>query len=129
MAAPTHVIVCGGRKYRPTAFDADSLAQWLRHLAPVVLHHGGAPGVDTWAAAIGDRMPDVEVVAHPTAWREHGRAAGPIRNREMLAAATVDDVLPRVCAFPGGPGTDDMVRLASRADCLIWRPYPPVGMG
>jgi len=44
-------------------------------------------------------------------WRTHGKAAGPIRNQQML-----DEGRPHlVVAFPGGTGTADMVRRAKAA--------------
>lgn len=47
--------------------------------------------------------------------RKHGRAAGPIRNQQML-----DEGKPHlVVAFPGGTGTADMVRRAQAAGVLV----------
>jgi len=65
---------------------------------------GCAPGADTlgteWAEAKGIQ------VARPADWNTHGRAAGPIRNQQML-----DEGKPElVVSFPGGRGTADMVR-------------------
>jgi K+-sensing histidine kinase KdpD len=59
----------------------------------------------------------------PARWERHGRAAGPIRNRELLEQAiaraeahtspgSVASVL--VVAFPGGPGTASLVQQARR---------------
>jgi len=50
----------------------------------------------------------VPFTEYPAQWRVHGKAAGPIRNLQML-----DEGKPvLVLAFPGGPGTADMVRKA-----------------
>ena len=68
----------------------------------------------------------------PAQWERHGRAAGPIRNRELLAQAiaravahtspgSIASVL--VVAFPGGSGTASLVqearRMASRSPVPI----------
>jgi hypothetical protein len=45
------------------------------------------------------------------AWHEHGRGAGPIRNRQMLEEGRPDLVV----AFPGGHGTAGMIKLALKA--------------
>jgi hypothetical protein len=71
---------------------------------------GCAHGADTlgieWAEARG-----IEVARFPADWNVHGRAAGPIRNQQML-----DEGRPNlVVAFPGGRGTADMVRKAREA--------------
>ncbi len=52
---------------------------------PVMLVHGGATGADTMASDEWRklRLPSEE---HPADWERHGKAAGPLRNREMVAA-------------------------------------------
>jgi hypothetical protein len=47
----------------------------------------------------------------PANWKKHGRAAGPMRNQQMLDEGKPDLVI----AFPGGSGTADMVRRAKAA--------------
>jgi len=47
-------------------------------------------------------------------WNRHGRAAGPIRNREMAAYAD------GVCLFKGGRGTASMYREAVKAGLVIY---------
>lgn len=47
----------------------------------------------------------------PALWDVHGKAAGPIRNQQML-----DDWEPDlIIAYPGGAGTADMVRRGQKA--------------
>ncbi len=59
----------------------------------------------------------------PDQWQRHGRAAGPIRNRELLEQAIARaeahtspgyQVSVLVVAFPGGAGTASLVRQARR---------------
>jgi hypothetical protein len=59
----------------------------------------------------------------PAQWERHGRAAGPIRNRELLQQAIAKAVAHTspgslasvlVVAFPGGAGTASLVREARR---------------
>ena len=47
----------------------------------------------------------------PADWKTHGKAAGPIRNKQMLDEGKPDVVV----AFPGGKGTANMVKLAREA--------------
>ncbi|WP_255015707.1 SLOG family protein [Cyanobium sp. BA20m-p-22] len=86
------------------------------------LLHGGARGADRAIGRAAFQLGwPVEVL--PADWRRHGRAAGPIRNRELLelaisraealsSAAVPVSVL--VVAFPGGAGTASLVREARR---------------
>lgn len=118
-AGGLRVLVCGGRGFG----DYEALAAILdafRADHPIaVLIHGAAEGADRtagdWAAARAVAM-DV----YPADWDTHGRAAGPLRNEQMLAEGKPDLVV----AFPGAHGTATMIRLARRADVPVWKPMP-----
>jgi len=72
-----------------------------------VIISGGAPGADTlaleWASTYG--IPTIEMEAN---WGFYSKAAGGIRNEWMLKWAQPDLVI----AFPGGPGTRNMIHAA-----------------
>lgn len=75
-----------------------------------VVISGGAAGVDTWAADHA-RARGLAVEVFPADWRTHGRAAGPIRNGQIVAAADL------VYAVWDGKsrGTQDTIRKAKAA--------------
>ncbi|MGQ3297700.1 DUF2493 domain-containing protein [Reyranella sp.] len=106
------VLVCGGRTYR----DMREVSRVLDGLAPkpTLIIHGGAFGADScaseWAYKRG--VPEQRFAAD---WKTHGRAAGPIRNQQMLDEGRPDLVV----AFPGGTGTADMVRRAKAAGVRV----------
>ena len=86
------------------------------------LFHGAAPGADQRIAIAAQQL-GWPVTALPADWPRHGRAAGPIRNRQLLDRAdrlvqhhsTPNQPLAvLVIAFPGGPGTASLVHLARR---------------
>ena len=60
-------------------------------------------------------MNDVPCRVYPADWKANAKAAGPIRNAEMLADFKPDTVI----AFPGGRGTADMVRKAKAAGVRV----------
>ncbi len=87
-----------------------------------LLLHGGARGAD---AAIGRAAHQLgwSSLVMPAHWKRHGRAAGPIRNRELLEQAIARaeahtspgyQVSVLVVAFPGGTGTASLVQQAKR---------------
>ena len=72
-----------------------------------LLIHGAATGADRLAQAWARNrlIPDREFDAN---WPEHGSAAGVIRNQQMIDEGKPDLIV----AFPGGPGTADLVQRA-----------------
>lgn len=113
------LIACGGREYRLTKSDKDYLDS-IHFMFPIKeLRTGGCRGADLDAEAWA-RENHIPVRTFPADWEKHGKAAGPIRNGEMLAGAD------GVVAFPGGRGTADMLKQAGRARLLLWnRAKPP----
>jgi hypothetical protein len=106
------LLVCGGRDFN----DAGLLSRALDAFsgADVELCHGGVLGADSMAGEHAKRRGWSVRVFHAD-WRKHGKAAGPIRNRQMLAEFKPDIVV----AFPGGRGTADMVRISRKAGVTV----------
>ena len=109
------IIVCGGRDYgNRTAISRVLLA--LDHRV-VTIVHGDCP---TGADAIADELAGdygwgpFDIVPFPADWKTHGKAAGPIRNQQMLDAGA-----DLVIAFGGGKGTADMVERARKAVIVV----------
>ena len=78
-----HILVTGSRQWTDSTTIAAVLRRWR---APgVVLVHGGARGADRIAAAIW-RAWGLPTEEHRADWDRHGRGAGRVRNRLMVAA-------------------------------------------
>jgi hypothetical protein len=113
------ILVCGGRDYA----DYDRFHE-IMHLhaadASVIIEGGHRPPIDPrtkrrrmrsadylafrWALAN-----DITVITVPAKW-DDGAWAGPARNKKMA------DMKPDAAiAFPGGKGTEDMVRRLKKA--------------
>jgi YspA, cpYpsA-related SLOG family len=122
----TTVLVCGSRdgplseverRWPHQALDAFDRQQSIGHVI-----QGGAGGFDSLAydwAKSRKRM-CTTVWAD---WHRHGRAAGPMRNEKQLAfLLRITQPHERVVlAFPGGDGTEGMVRLARESSVPVWR--------
>jgi hypothetical protein len=108
------VLVCGGRDYADQAMlfgILDMLAE-VHGIWRII--QGGADGADR-LARMWCHTRRCEMENYPADWRKHGRAAGPIRNQQMLDEGHPDLVV----AFPGGKGTADMVRRAKAASIEV----------
>ncbi len=104
------ILVCGGRNFHKTDIVYTQL-EWINQTYGIEeMCQGGARGVDTIAAGWAGFM-RVPNRTYPAAWYEYGKNAGPIRNKHMLEHFKPDLVV----AFPGGPGTANMIKLAEGA--------------
>ena len=118
------VIAAGGGRdlaWSHQRVAAELLARTGGRLVHLLLH-GGARGADAAIARAAHQLGWCSLVM-PAEWGRHGRAAGQIRNRELLEQAiaravahtspgSIASVL--VVAFPGGAGTASLVQQARR---------------
>lgn len=103
------VLIFGGRD-----LNATRVRDWLTHYALETLGlaeleqidvviQGGQSGADE-GGMLWSKRHSLRMLEYPALWRTHGRAAGPIRNQQML-----DEGRPTIAiGFPGGNGTKDM---------------------
>jgi len=108
------LVIAGGRNLR---LLTEAQIRWLdaihAELDVTEVVSGACRGADlageTWA-----RSRSIPVIRFPANWDAHGRAAGPIRNKQMA------DYADAVALFPGGRGTDSMRRSARGASKPIF---------
>lgn len=122
------VLVCGSRTFvdeEPVERVLDGIdyheSSWNN---PMVVIEGGARGADAlaeaWVAGFGTEYPKAHE-QYPADWETHGKAAGPIRNQQMIARGKPDVVW----AFINKPleksvGTADLVRKARKAGIPVY---------
>lgn len=105
------VLVCGGRDYA----DWARVKEVLDALKVTHIIHGAARGADSLGGRYATEH-DILSSEFPALWDKYGRAAGPIRNKQMLTEAKPDLVV----AFPGGRGTANMVKQAEKAGVSVY---------
>ena len=107
------VLICGGRDFdNRTAIRNALISLCASEDGVDVVIEGAAPGADALAREAAEDF-GITVETYPADWDKHGKAAGPIRNQQMLDEGKPDLVL----AFPTpqSRGTWDMVRRARKA--------------
>lgn len=82
------VLVCGSRNFKDKEKMEDVLKQWDIH----TIIEGEARGADTLAREYAERH-GIPVDKYPALWDKHGKAAGPIRNAQMLREGRPDVVI------------------------------------
>ena len=116
------VLVCGGRDFDDWELLKTNLQNRLAgHPRNLTIIQGGAKGADflskVWAKWITYHGWSVEVEEYPAEWKKYGKSAGHIRNTQMLVEGKPDVVF----AFPGGSGTENMIRQAEKANIQVLR--------
>lgn len=110
------LLVCGGRDFAGYNLLQDTLDAIRKDTGIDLMIQGGASGADALAARWAKKR-GITVLTFMAAWHRHGKAAGPLRNQQMIEEGKPDLVI----AFPGGRGTDDMVWRALQAGIEVRR--------
>lgn len=105
------VLVCGSRNFENWPWVHAELDK-LEGVGTII--EGGATGVDRIAQEWGIRK-GWTIETYAANWVKHGKAGGPIRNKQMLDEGKPDLVI----AFPGGKGTANMVKQAREAGVKV----------
>jgi hypothetical protein len=105
------VLICGDRHWA----DQAKIHQALNALEGVSLViEGECQGADLLGREVAEAL-GIPVRPFPADWRRYGRAAGPVRNQQMLDEEQPDQVLAFHPDLARSKGTADMVRRARKA--------------
>lgn len=109
------VLICGDRHWT----DYDLLHNWLVRISERTyiecVIEGEARGADSIGRAVAVSM-GIPFLPVPADWVKYGRAAGPIRNMEMLMKGDPTLVLAFHDNIEASKGTKDMVGRAKKAN-------------
>lgn len=108
------ILVTGDRNWNDEQCIYDALASYQ---GDHTLIHGAARGADTIATNAA-KLLGWGIVAFPANWAAYGRAAGPLRNQEMLETGP-DLVIAFHPDLTKSKGTRDMVTRARRAGIRV----------
>lgn len=111
------ILVCGPRDWT----DATVMFYAMRgiHTGDIeFVIHGGCRGVDALAGNWAMEN-EIQQVIFPAKWKRNGRAAGPIRNQQMLDEGKPDLVIAIQPKDRDTRGTQDMIRRARKAGVRV----------
>jgi hypothetical protein len=116
-----NVVVTGSRDFKDSALVFKTMDLFYHCIQNLFV--GDAKGVDyfcyTWAV-----QRSVNYQMFTADWTMNGRAAGPMRNKDMLTSAnkkTPENYPLILLAFPGGIGTENCVKQAKAMDIQVLR--------
>lgn len=105
------LLVCGGRNWSNKSFLYDTLDYAHKNTYVSVVIEGEARGADTlarmWAESRG-----IPVERYPASWDKYGKAAGAMRNLQMLVEGKPDVVFAFHQNIYASKGTRNMVHQA-----------------
>ena len=115
------LLVCGGRHFALYPETSILLNKLSSDISISTIIEGGANGADALAARWvyhRNQLGNGYMIAHiqyPADWDKFGKAAGHIRNAQMLSEGKPDIVL----ALPGGTGTQNMIDRSLKAQKTV----------
>jgi len=108
---PIRVLICGSRYWT----DREAIRNVMKTFPKdTVIIEGEARGADTIAREEAEAL-GLVVLPFPANWKEQGRAAGPIRNAQMLSEGKPNVVLAFHENIDESKGTKDMLKRAQKA--------------
>ena len=102
------VLICGDRNYK----DWVRIQEYLDTLQKrTIIIHGGARGADSIAGNLATSL-KMKVIKFPADWDKYGKAAGVLRNQQMLDEGQPSLVVYFHKDLENSKGTKDMVTRA-----------------
>lgn len=104
------LLICGDRNWS----DGNVIREVIEKFKPELIIEGEARGADTLARLSANTL-GIETLKFPADWEKYGRAAGPIRNSQMLKEGNPDVVVGFHYKVDESKGTRDMLTRAKKS--------------
>ena len=103
------ILICGDRNYKDWIKVQDNLNTIPR---TAIIIHGGARGADSLAGKLATSL-KMKVIKFQADWDKYGKAAGVLRNQQMLDEGHPDLVVYFHKDIENSKGTRDMLKRAT----------------
>jgi len=113
------VLICGDRNWRDQLMIIETISRAHETFPITLLIDGDARGADRMAGLVAKKL-GLNRAVYPANWELYGKAAGPIRNQQMLDDGRPTEVWVFHDSLESSKGTADMVRRAKRAGIPVW---------
>jgi putative aminopeptidase FrvX len=109
------ILFCGDRNWSNYKVICEVMAE----LRPTLVIEGEAAGADSLAREVAEDYL-IAVQPFPADWKKYGRAAGPIRNTQMLKEGQPEMVVAFHDDITTSKGTKNMVEQAKKAGIQVY---------
>lgn len=114
------ILFCGDRNWNDRKAIKLVMQRLATNLGNLIVIEGEAPGADSLARDIAQEDFAFKTEPYPADWDRFGRAAGPIRNKEMLQGGKPDGVVAFHNNIVESKGTANMIAQARKAGIPVW---------
>jgi hypothetical protein len=112
------LLITGDRNWKDESSICSVIDMFAEIYPDLEVIHGGANGADSIAGDLAE-FREIKVLVFRADWSKYGRAAGPIRNQQMLDEAKPNMVYAFHPDLKNSRGTLDMVKRARKANLPV----------
>lgn len=112
------VLICGDRNWSNKDVIKRELLPLKEHNPNITIVTGACKGADLLSEEIAKQL-GFQVKSYPANWTKYNRAAGPIRNQQMIDENNVDLVLAFHSDIENSKGTKDMINRAKKKNIPV----------
>lgn len=113
------LLICGDRNWTDGAAIIEALRQMERAGGAIeLIIEGDARGADKLAGKAAEYF-EIPCIKFPALWDIYGRAAGPVRNAQMLKEGQPDVILAFHDYLYKSKGTKNMMQIANKASLQV----------
>lgn len=105
------LLICGSRFWKNKQLIKTVLQEILYNSVIECIVEGEAKGADSMGRELAEEL-GIPVLKFPADWQHHGKAAGYIRNQQMIIEAKPDFILAFHNDITNSKGTKDMIKQA-----------------
>ena len=105
------ILICGDRNWTDRKF----IKRIIEQFHPTEIIEGEARGADSIARDVGEEL-GIIVHKYPANWKLYGKAAGSIRNKQMLDEGKPDLVMAFHNDLTNSKGTKNMLEISRKAN-------------
>lgn len=113
------IIFCGDRNWVDEQAISFVIGQLKQHLGKFIMIEGEARGADVISWRMANHH-GIKVKEYPADWDKYHKAAGPIRNRQMVKEGKATAVIAFHANISESKGTKDMVAFAQKQNLPVY---------